>query len=160
MILRLDQKLAGKIHAGPLPALPAASNPYADWTARLFTADRTQYILMCNTVALYGGVFYGRGVTDVHDLLVRGLEAVRFHAEANGLGLIYHRHIAPLSADVRCAKALNRSVTGSMNELVEMAKCYLVEMELAPADAAERLNETPLSALRYAFAREAIKDLG
>jgi hypothetical protein len=36
-----------------------------------------------------------------------------------GLGLIYHRLIVPVTGVVRYAKALDRSVTCSMNELVK-----------------------------------------
>ena len=49
MIFRLSQKLNDKIKAGTLPALPLDDNPLADWSAHLFLADRTQYILLSNT---------------------------------------------------------------------------------------------------------------
>ncbi|QDT48902.1 hypothetical protein Pan258_29490 [Symmachiella dynata] len=42
MIIRLSQKLAKKIKADPLVTVPLDENPYADWSAHLFTADRTQ----------------------------------------------------------------------------------------------------------------------
>jgi hypothetical protein len=48
MIFRLSQKLAKKLKEGTLPPLPLDENPYADWSAHLFTADRTQYILLTN----------------------------------------------------------------------------------------------------------------
>jgi hypothetical protein len=47
------QKLNTKIKAGTLPTLPLDDNPYADWSAQLFLADRTQYILVSNTRSLY-----------------------------------------------------------------------------------------------------------
>ena len=56
MILRLSQKLATKIKAGTLPEKPLDENPYADWSCHLFTADRTQYIIMSNTKSLYSCV--------------------------------------------------------------------------------------------------------
>jgi hypothetical protein len=44
MIFRLSQKLADKIKAGTLAALPPDENPLADWSAHLFVAARTQYV--------------------------------------------------------------------------------------------------------------------
>ncbi len=64
MIFRLSQKLAKKIKAGTLQAMPLDDNPYADWSGHVFTADRTQYIILCNTKALYSCVMYGRGIRD------------------------------------------------------------------------------------------------
>jgi hypothetical protein len=64
MILRLSQKLSTKINAGKLAEMPLDENPYADWSRHLFTADRTQYIILSNTASLYSCVMYGRGVTD------------------------------------------------------------------------------------------------
>ena len=43
MIFRLSQKLNTKIKAGALRALPLHENPFADWSAHLFVAGRTQY---------------------------------------------------------------------------------------------------------------------
>ncbi|MCL4195363.1 MAG: hypothetical protein KJZ87_26730 [Thermoguttaceae bacterium] len=64
MIFRLSRKLAAKLKEGSLPSLPLDENPYADWSAHLFTADRTQYIIISNTKSLYSVVLYGRGITD------------------------------------------------------------------------------------------------
>ena len=58
LILRLSEKLNTKIKAGPLKVLPPDDNPYADWSATLFVADRTQYVLLTNTSSLYSVVMY------------------------------------------------------------------------------------------------------
>jgi hypothetical protein len=63
MIFRLSQKLATKIKEVTLPALPLDDNPFADWSAQLFVADRTQYVLLSNTQSLYSTVIYGKGIT-------------------------------------------------------------------------------------------------
>jgi hypothetical protein len=64
MILRLSQKLNKKIQAGKLSEMPLDDNPYADWSCHLFTADRTQYIIMSNTASLYSCVMFGKGITN------------------------------------------------------------------------------------------------
>ncbi|MCC6679470.1 MAG: hypothetical protein IT445_01075 [Phycisphaeraceae bacterium] len=166
MIFRLSQRLNTKIKAGTLPAAPLDDNPYADWSARLFTADRTQYILLSQTSSLYSVVMFGRGITHDWLFIERALENLREFMNDDGLSLIYMNFIAPASASVRFCKALDRSVTGSINELEATAKLYLGTGEWSPFDVGFKLNETLLSAIaakevdNYATPREAFKCLG
>jgi len=57
LILRLSQNLAKKVDAGSLKP-----NPFADWSAHLFTADRAQYVIVTNTTSLYSVVMRGSGI--------------------------------------------------------------------------------------------------
>ena len=121
MIVRLSQKLATKLKESKLPAVPLDENPYADWSAHLFTVARTQYIIVANTRALYSVVMYGKGITDSSEFISRALSALREFMENDGQSFVYQRLIAPTSGSVRFAKALDRSVTGSINELMKFA---------------------------------------
>jgi hypothetical protein len=165
MIFRLTQKLNKKIGAGPLPTVPLDESPWGDWSARLFTADRTQYILLSNTVSLYSVVMYGRGITHDGKFIERALSEIREFMTDDGLGLMYMNFVAPVSENIRFGKALDRSVTGSMNDLELAAKAYLADGELAPCDVGSRLNETPMTAIGtpkgggYSTPREAVKRL-
>lgn len=146
MIFRLSQKLNGKIGAGLLPSLPLDENPFADWSATLFTADRTQYILVSNTKSLYSVVLFGKGITDDGQFIERASSSIREFMENDGQAFVYHRFVAP-SGPVRFAKALNRSVTGSMNDLIRHAEYWLTDEEISPHDVSFRLNDVLLSAL-------------
>lgn len=163
MIFRLSQKLAKKLKAASHPSLPLDENPYADWSANLFTADRTQYIILTNTQSLYSVVMHGKGITDDCEFISRALGNLREFMEDDGQAFAYQRFIAPASGSVRFGKALNRSVTGSMNDLIVHAKHWLIERELSPFEVGFRLNEIPMSALtglkseRYGIPREAFK---
>lgn len=159
MVLRLSQKLSNKIGEAPIKVLPLNQNPLADWSGHLFAADRTQYVILTNTASLYSTVFYGRGVTDGSRLIERGLEALRDVMVDDGLGFLYLRLVAPSAGRVAFSKSLNRSVTGSMNDLIHCAKVWLTEAELSPYDASFKLNEMPMSATGYANPREALKSL-
>jgi hypothetical protein len=57
MIFRLTHKLAKKIRIAPLQNLPPDRNPFIDWTAHLFTAERVQYLIVTNTTSLYSLAF-------------------------------------------------------------------------------------------------------
>src|SRR3954462_1746686 len=113
MTFRLSHKLNTKIKAGTLPTLPLEANPFADWSAHLFVADRTQYILLSNTQSLYSVVMYGKGITNHIQFIEHALSGIREFMDAEGQGVACERFIAPASGSVRFAKALNRSVTGS-----------------------------------------------
>ena len=86
--------------------------------------------------------------------------------ESDGQAFVYHRFISPSSATVRFAKALNRSVTGSMNELTRFAEYWLTNEEISPHDVSFRLNDVLLSAIAptksdvYGKPREAFKAMG
>jgi hypothetical protein len=53
MIFRLSAKLTVKLKLRPSEVLPPDPNPFADWSAHLFPADRTQYLIISNTASLY-----------------------------------------------------------------------------------------------------------
>lgn len=160
MILRLSAKLAKKIKTNPQAVLPADENPFADWSAHLFTADRTQYIILTNTTTLYSTLLYGRGISDDNRFLDQALTTLREFMALDGLGSMYQRFVSPVSGEVRFSKALNRSVTGSVNDLIQAAKWLTVEKELSPFDVAEELNKTPMSMLKYGSPRDAFVALG
>ena len=52
-----------------------------------------------------------------------------------------------MSTILRFAKALDRSVTGSMNDLIKHATYWLSEVDQSPFDVGFRLNDIPMSAL-------------
>jgi hypothetical protein len=164
MIFRLSQKLNAKIKAGSLPTLPLDENPLADWSAHLFVADRTQYILLSNTKSLYSTVMFGKGITNDSEFIERALSSIREFMEDDGYGAAYERFIAPASGTVKFAKALNRSVTGSMNDMTKHAEYWLVSEEISPFEIGSRLKEIPMSALRhgrtaYGFPRDVFEEL-
>ncbi len=147
MIFRFSQKLATKLKETNLPAVPLDENPYADWSAHLFTVARSQYIIVANTRALYSVVMYGKGITDYSEFISRALSALREFMENDGQSFVYQRLIVPTSGNVRFAKALDRSVTGSINELVKFATYYLQDDDMSPIEVGFKLNDVLLSAL-------------
>ena len=147
MILRLSQKLNTKLKAGTLKAKPLDENPYADWSCHLFTFDRTQYILVSNTASLYSSVMYGSGITDDCIFITRAMSCLREFMEQDGQAFIYQKLIAPTAKTVTFAKALNRSVIGSMNELIAEATYRLANEEISPFELGFGLNDILLSAI-------------
>ena len=165
MILRLSQKLCTKIKAGSLKTMPLDDNPFADWSAHVFVVDRTQYIIVSNTKSLYSTVLFGKGITDDSHFIERALSSIREFMQDDGQEFVYRRFIIPASGSVTFAKALNRSVTGSVNDLINHATAWLADGELSPHDVGFKLNDVLLSSLArskadfYRKPREAFKDL-
>ncbi len=159
MIFRLSQKLAKKIKLQPTHSLPLDANPYTDWSAHLFTAERTQLVIVTNTASLYSTIMYGKGITNDDQFIERTQGVIREFMVDDGQEFIYRRFIAPATGTVRFSKALNRSVTGSMNDLIQSARLWLIERDLSPFDTSCKLNETPMSALNYRNPREAFKSI-
>jgi len=164
MILRLSQKLNTKIKAGKLAEMPLDENPYADWSCHLFTAERMQYIMLTNTPSLYSCIMYGKGITNGGTFIERALDTIREFTADDGQQFLYRQFIAPSSSNVNFAKALNRSVTGSMCDHIHAAK-FMLEDDLAPSEIAYQLNKTPMSALvgpdgqKYGYPREVFVNL-
>jgi len=165
MNFRLTQKLATKIKAGTLKASALHQNPLADWSAHLFVADRTQYVLLTNTKSLYSTVCFGKGITSDVIFIDRSLGSIREFMETDGLVFACQQMIAPATASVGFAKALNRSVIGSMNDLIGHAAMWLAEGELSPHEVGFKLNKIPFSCLTgpegrgYANPREVFRSL-
>jgi len=149
VIFRITQKLAKKIKVVHQAALPPYNNPLLDWTANLFTVSRRQCIILTNSVSLYSVIMPGKGVLNEVAFADRSLNALGKHMAFDGLLGLYGAYIAPHATEATFCRASDRRVLGSMNELVFQAKYYLLEMGLPLELASMRLNETPLSMLRY-----------
>lgn len=159
MILRLSAKLASKLKVSPRDVLPADGDPFADWSGHLFVVGRAQYLMLTNTATLYTSIIYGRGITNDGQFLQHGLTCLRDVMERDGLAATYDRWVAPATQSVRFSKALSRSVTGSMNELVLFGRLYLAEREMSPDDVSAELNGIILSAIGNRVPREAMRGL-
>ncbi len=153
--MRLTNKLAKKIKVTPERSCPADPNLYADWTAHLFTADRVQYILISNTASLYSMVMHGKGISQDYLFLDRVTHDIADFLCKDDNEFIFRKFVAPSMGKFTFATALNRSVTGSMNELAFMAKVHLIETEISLFDISFKLNESFMSYIGSKRPREA-----
>jgi len=157
MIIRVTQKLADKLKVAPNACLSSDANPLADWVAHLFTVQRVQYIIATNSATLYSVVMHGRGISDEMLFCQRLLESISDFMTTEGFGPLFQHDIATDAANVRLSKTGNRSVLGSINDHVRCAKVYLGEqLECSLFETSRRLNETPMSMLRYARPVDAV----
>ena len=157
MIFRLTLKLSEKIGLAPSQTLPSDKNPYADWSAHLFTAQRLQYIILTNTASLYSMVMFGRGMSNDKYFVQGALTCMREFMAADENKNIFQTHIEPLVNDISFSRITDRRVMGSMNDFVFQAKVCL-NMGESPFNVSFLLNKAPMSYLKYRRPKDAFKD--
>ena len=89
----------------------------------------------------------GKGITNESKFVDAALATIEQYMSEDGLGELFGNFVLPTSQKFYFGKALNRSVTGSMNDLIFGAKLDL-DANLDLNEVGRRLNETPLCALR------------
>ncbi len=159
MIFRISQKIGKKIGISPSTCLPMDDNPYLDWSAHIFSAERTQYILITNTSSLYSLIIYGKGINSDNKFLQMAFSEMRELMADDNNQFLFERLIAPNTGKVSFSKSGDKRVIGSMNDLIHHAKYYLTEGNLSPYDVTLRLNEILMSYLKYNSPRNAFKTL-
>jgi hypothetical protein len=159
MILRLTQRLSKKLKITQLQIILQDGNPYADWSAHLFTAQRVHYIILTNTVSLYSMIMYGRGMSNEKNFIKGVLTYIKQFMAADGNKSIFEKYIEPIAHEISFSKITNRRVMGSMNDLIFQAKVYLVECQHSPFHVSLHLNESPMSYLKYGRPKDAFKAL-
>lgn len=159
LTLRPTKMLARRLKLEVPATPPLVANRVADWCAHEFTAVRHRYLLFWNTAAFYPVLVHGRGVRDDHDLIERLVDGLKLVLGGTELEFHYQRWIAPELGEVQWAPIPSRSVLGTMNDLMLMAKYHLEFRDESPVEVALRLAEAPLSALGMASPAKAFRSL-
>jgi hypothetical protein len=149
MLIRFTQKLSKKLKIGPLAKLADDPGPFIEWYANLFTAERAQYILITEAKSLLSIVIYGRGITDDTKFLKLWLDSTREYLSEIGKKFIFERIIGPRTGQFIYAKTANKSILGSMNDMVSMSKFMLPTRDMSPFDLSQMINETPFKAISF-----------
>jgi hypothetical protein len=164
MILRLSLKLNSALRGGTLAAFALDANPLLDWSVREFKAGRSKYVLLSNTRSLYSTVLDGVTGETRSRFAERVAGAVQAMIESTGCKPTKDmgNELAPEA--VQFAKSLDRSVTGSINEVVDYAEILLARGERVLPEIGVHLNELLLSAVasegeKYGKPREAFAAL-
>ncbi|MDW7761623.1 MAG: hypothetical protein SCM96_13445 [Acidobacteriota bacterium] len=159
MILRLSAKLSKKIGVTPTESLPMPDNPFLDWSGQVFRANRVEYIIVTNTASLFSLLFIGRGVTTpekYEEALVR--EFGGYLARCDEIS-VYSKYLASYKKNATYSKALNQSVTGSINDLIFSARFALELRGMTTWEASDYINEMPMSFLKMKSPETAFQTL-
>ncbi len=147
--------MAKQIGVPSLSVLPLAKNPFVDVTCRVFiVGERETLMLITNTASLYSLLAPANGLKNREQFgcgLIRYLEQ---HLLVDGFREIFMQYVPPELETMLFTKSLNRSVTGSMTDMVKLVKFMLIEDSNNLDHIAAKLNETPFKALDYGQTRE------
>jgi hypothetical protein len=162
LTLRCTHRLLRELRIRPqeLRPLEASDGLLRDWHASLFFFDRRKCLLFTDTATLFSFVLPGVVRDDLRDI-----EAIFWPGLGGNLML---SGVDPMAAaipkpgvPVRLATTNNRSVRGSMNEMIyrvtwRMADCGGVQ-GADPLELYRMLNECPMSSLDYAYPIEELR---
>ncbi|MFA5168399.1 MAG: hypothetical protein WC530_07705 [Candidatus Omnitrophota bacterium] len=137
--------------------------PIGSWHVHLFFRRKEKCLIFTNTRTLYSFVVENVKRADVRDLaplfrkeLNRSLFYEEFSAEAMG-------EVARETGTVQFARASNRSVLSSMNDLIRQHDGYTETLEEKGREdlvaVNRQINRTPMGAMQYAFPVERFKEL-
>lgn len=149
MVFRLSRKLAQRIKVQPGITAPPSGSPFLDWTGHVFFADRMPYVIVTNTASLLSVIFSAKGITDDNVFVMRCLTYMREYLADEPFTFFFPRLIGPHTDKVLYSRSSDQRVIGSMNDLIRNAKIHLMEDGLSPLRASQKINEMPMSYLKY-----------
>ena len=159
MIIRFTDKLSKKLKLGNISRVEKYPGPFLEWYAHLFSIQRTQYILVTEATSLYTVIMYGRGVVDDNIFFQQFFSFLRQKMEEIEGRMIFERIIAPNSARITLSKTINKSVLGSINDMVNMSKIIVERDDMSPFDLSDYLNNTPFKYINYQSPLVAFKSM-
>ena len=159
MIIRGTQKLFKKLKIKwlEIPTLDKSKNPFIDWSANFFQAGRTQYVIVSNTFSLFSVIYFGAGISDHNRFINHFFDVIRDICEDIDYSDIYSNFITPFSEHIKFSKIGDRAVNGSIVDLIHMSKHHILYQDLSPDETALKINEVPMSYLKYKTPIEAFK---
>lgn len=147
LTIRPTKMLARRLGIEVPPVPPVVTNRVADWCAHEFKVSRQRYLLFCNTASLYPVVMMATGVTNGPELVLRLMGGLQSCLRGGKLETQFERRIVAEGPFVQWAPIPGKSVLGSINELVFLAKCGLEDGVGGPEELSRWLAKTPMSAL-------------
>lgn len=88
-----------------------------------------------------------KGITNQKRFAENAMNCIRDFTADDANQWAFRKFIAPEFETVQFSKAFNRSVTSSMNQLVDCAQGLLIECKMAPHEVDFKLNDFLLSSI-------------
>ena len=147
LTLRPTKKLAKQLGLRIPSAPPVVKSRVADWCVHIFPIGQEPWLIFCNTASLYPVFAKGLGVTDDETLIRRAVGMVLLVLRENGYSPQAKIIERDLTLGVQWAPIPDRSVLGSVSEMIWLADPHFDDANLTPAILSQRLGTTPMSTL-------------
>ena len=162
-VVRCTSKLLKELRIKPTAQIPETIEPIREWHANIVTIQRRKCILITHTLSLYSFVIYGvkRKELDNFDDVFRLNLSLNLAADQIDNASLFD--FENPNIDVVYAKTNNRSVLGSMNDLVYHIDYRVWDWE-GPGEInsvfiSQHLNGIPMGAIKYGFPDRQLKSL-
>lgn len=159
MLIHITDKLNKKLKIRPVTSVKHDIGSHLRWYANVFTAHRVQYIITTNAASLFTVVMYGSGITNANSYKKQFLDSLGEHLMDLDMRMILEKAILPNSDVFTFCKTSDRSVLGSMNDMVSMCKSMLDMKEASPWDMTKEINKIPFSMLKYGRPVDAFRNM-
>lgn len=164
-LLRCTNKLLTEVGLGEKDLYEGESSPagLGDWYANLFRVSRYKCVLFTNESTLYSFVVFRVGKSEIKKLEAQFRSHLRFALEQEDIPEQVVFSILQDYKDIQYAKTNNRSVVGSMNEILAEYKFRVQNAAILNPMTMEELNHeinrTPLKAIGFNYAVEKLHKL-
>jgi hypothetical protein len=159
MIIHTTEKLRKKLKLQKLEKAISRQDPFLHWYATLFRIGGVQYILTTHEFSLLSFVFEGKGIVSPAEYMRWMLCKLPIYLKFVGCEHIFDRVIAPGAQESVFVKTDNRSVLGSMNDMIYHCQVMAEYKKHSIAEMTAELNEVPMGALKYALPKEVFKEM-
>ena len=164
-LLRCTNKLLTEMGLGKKGLYEGECSPtgLGNWYANLFRISRYKCVLFTNETTLYSLVAFRVGKSEIINLGAELRNHLRFALKQENIPDQVIFSILQDYMDIQYAKTNNRSVVGSMNEILAEYKFRVQHAEILNPMTLEELNReinrTPLKAIDFRYAVEKLHQL-
>ena len=159
MVLRATKLLAQKLNIKSLQNYDAKVSAFEEWYGHYFTVKEMEFILFTNAFSLYSTLVPGEGINNLDTFIELASLCLAGVLKTQGCEKMVGRFNLNNRENVVVSKTVNRSVQGSMNDMINLSQFYLLEQRMTPIEISKKLNETPFSYLKYKNPLAVIKQM-
>lgn len=141
MIFKITQKVAKHFDIDELSSIENDSSNLNEWYTNIFNAGRYKYFITTNSETLYSVIMNFTGLKSDSDYLKHFFSRLHEHFTDLNCEQVFEEYIIPESKLIKFRKTDNKSILGSMLDIVKIAKYYLQIKELSVFDATNEINE-------------------
>lgn len=158
LTIRPTKMLARQLGIEPPAGMQPVPSRTADWCAHSFTFRRRRWLAFCNTASLYPVFAHAQGVND-GETLARRLAGMAIQVLRQNDHAVQATRLEGEMDAIQWAPIPDRTVLGSMNDHVAVARSWLADPGLTPATLSRELGQMPMSALGMNHPAQALAKL-
>jgi hypothetical protein len=146
MTFRFTKDAMEKLKINIEPNSNSSDSTIFEWFVGVFYVKQKKYYITTNAMTLYSVLSLGTGICNRKEDFINVLDDFFNQMLRDGLGKYFEKYVMSSISESLIKKTNNRSVLGSMNDMIFMAKLCLQEESIK--DATSRINKSPMSYIK------------